>query len=258
MSLVATPAIILHAFDYLETSRVLRLLTREAAVVSVIAKGARRTRARVGSGIDLFAEGDAQIYIKPTRDLHTLGGFDVTRARAGIALDIGRFMASSAIAELALRITGDEPNALLFDTVAATLDELAASPPEDAAAVGLAGAWRIVASAGFSPALDECANCHATLSREETVAFSHAAGGALCARCARLAAATRQLPPAARDAVRGWLTGETPVALGAPDARAHQRLLREFLREHVADERPLRAFVAWEADIGAIGASGRG
>ena len=29
-------------------------------------------------------------------------------------------------------------------------------------------------------------------------------------------------------------------------ARAHQRLLREFLEEHLADGRALRAFAAWE------------
>jgi hypothetical protein len=29
------------------------------------------------------------------------------------------------------------------------------------------------------------------------------------------------------------------------EARAHQRLLREFLTEHLADGRPLRAFDAW-------------
>src|SRR5690348_15881092 len=102
MSLVATRAIVLHGFPYLESTRVLRLLTREAGVQSVIAKGARRTRARVGSGVDLFAEGDAQIYINPSRELHTLGGFDVTRARATLALDVGRFTAASALAELAL------------------------------------------------------------------------------------------------------------------------------------------------------------
>jgi DNA repair protein RecO (recombination protein O) len=251
MTLVATPAIVLHAFDYLETSRVLRLLTREAAVVSVIAKGARRTRARVGSGVDLFAEGEAQIYLKPSRDLHTLGTFDVTRVRAGIALDIGRFMASSAIAELVLRISGDEPNPSLFDTVSTTLDDLASAPRDEVTAHALAGAWRIVASAGFTPSLDECASCHAAIAPDEAVAFSHVAGGALCSRCARLTAATRQIPAAARDALRGWLDGAVPIALGAPDARAHQRLLREFLREHVSADRPLRAFMAWEADVGA-------
>jgi hypothetical protein len=41
----------------------------------------------------------------------------------------------------------------------------------------------------------------------------------------------------------------------ANDARAHQRLLREFLREHLADDRPLRAFEVWEQDAWTGGAA---
>ncbi|HEX5831959.1 MAG TPA: recombination protein O N-terminal domain-containing protein, partial [Gemmatimonadaceae bacterium] len=64
MPLVATEAVVLHVLDYLESSRILRLATREAGVVSVLAKGARRARSRVGSAVDLFAGGVAQLYLK--------------------------------------------------------------------------------------------------------------------------------------------------------------------------------------------------
>jgi DNA repair protein RecO (recombination protein O) len=78
------------------------------------------------------------------------------------------------------------------------------------------------------------------------VTFDHRAGGALCARCARLGPRGRQLPAEARETLRCWLAGEAS-ALGDPASRrAHQRLLREFLEEHLGDGRPLRAFVTWE------------
>jgi DNA repair protein RecO (recombination protein O) len=57
------------------------------------------------------------------------------------------------------------------------------------------------------------------------------------------------LPAAARAALDGWLRGDDAAEhLDDPSARAHQRLLREFLREHLTDGRPLRAFEAWEGD----------
>lgn len=255
MSLVATRAIVLHGFPYLESSRVLRLITRDAGVQSVIAKGARRTRARVGSGIDLFAEGDVQIYVKPSRELHTLGGFDVTRARAGLALDVGRFTAASALAELALRLVGADPHPETFDSIAETLDRLADAPPPAVGAIAMAGVWRLVATVGFMPALAHCASCHAEIAADADVAFSHPTGGALCARCARFAGSARRLPAEARATLQQWL--DTGIALDSVDSidplalRAHQRLLREFVREHLADDRPLRAFAAWETGYGA-------
>jgi DNA repair protein RecO (recombination protein O) len=57
--LVSTPAVVLHAFDYSETSRIVRLATREAGVQSALARGAKRSRSRYGSAFGLVAEGVA-------------------------------------------------------------------------------------------------------------------------------------------------------------------------------------------------------
>lgn len=254
MSLVATSAIVLHAFDYLESSRVIRLLTRELGLQSVLARGARRTRGRVGTGVDLFAQGEAQLYTRPTRELQTLSSFDVTIWRAALAADVERFAAASAILELVMRTAGDEPNPLLFDTVAATLDGISTAQSDSVPPTALRGGWQIIASAGFAPALEHCAACHGAIPESEWTVFSHSAGGALCRGCERQAAPARRLPPDARDALRKWLGGSDGLTCLTPaEARAHQRLLREFVCEHLHDARELRAFAAWETGFGGTG-----
>src|SRR5947208_2219573 len=80
MTLVVTEAIVLHAFDYLESSRILKLVTRDAGVRSVLARGAKRSRKRFGTALDLYAEGTAELRMKTGRDLDTLSSFDVPRA----------------------------------------------------------------------------------------------------------------------------------------------------------------------------------
>jgi DNA repair protein RecO (recombination protein O) len=246
MAILATEAIVLHSFDYLESSRILRLVTRDGGVRSVLAKGARRSSRRFGSALDLFAQGSAQLYVKPGRDLDTLSGFDVTLARAELANDLGRFTGASAIAELTLRFGREAADPALFDAVAEALDALATAAADDTLAVTLASAWRIVSELGFAPAVDVCGECHAALPADATVMFSHPAGGALCARCGRLAPAGRVLPPLARSALRRFLAGSRGASLDDPSGRAHQRLLREFLTEHLTDGRPLRAMELWE------------
>ena len=246
MALLATEAIVLHAFDYLESSRILRIVTREAGVRSVLAKGARRSSRRFGSALDLFAQGSAQLYAKPGRDLDTLSGFDVTRARAELAGDLGRFTGASAVAELTLRFGRDAADPGLFEAVAAALDALAGAAHEETLGTTLASAWHIVAELGFGPAVDVCAECHGTLDANATVMFSHPSGGALCARCGRLAPAGRVIPSEARAALREFLAGRRVPRLDEGSGRAHQRLLREFLTEHLTDGRPLRAMELWE------------
>ena len=138
-------------------------MTREAGVQSVLARGARNSRKRFGNAVDLFAQGTAELLIKPNRELQTLITLEVTSARPQFARDVGRFTAGSMIAELALRTSSDEPAPGLFDSVELAFDNLAAAPPTETVVAGLAGAWHIIATLGFTPALDLCANCHAGL-----------------------------------------------------------------------------------------------
>jgi DNA repair protein RecO (recombination protein O) len=246
MALLVTEAIVLHAFDYLESSRIMRLLTREAGVQSVLARGARKSRGRYGSALDLFAEGSAQLYMKPNRELHNLAGFEISRTRSELAEDIGRFTAASTISELALRFAGEDANPHLYDTVVDVLDRIARSVPDRTIEDGLAACWRIVSALGFTPELASCAMCHTPLRDVDDATFLHSSGGIVCPACSKLVPGGRKIPASARAAIRKWLEEDESVHLSDAEARSHQRLLREFLGAHLSDDRPLRAFAVWE------------
>lgn len=247
MALVSD-AIVLHAFDYLESSRIIKLVTREAGVRSVLARGMRKSKRRFGTALDLFAQGSAELHTKPGRELDTLGAFDVTRSRPQLALNLDRFSGASALAELTLRFARDDADPGLFEAMAHALDTLASAAPERARESTLAGAWRVLAALGVAPTVDTCAECHSAVEADAPAMFSHPAGGTLCARCGHLARSGRMLPPDARRTLGAWLAGDEHMLTDVNEARAHQRLLREFVREHLADDRPLRAFDAWERD----------
>jgi DNA repair protein RecO (recombination protein O) len=246
MAPVATDAIVLHALDYLETSRILRLLTREHGVQSVLARGARRAGGRFGAALDLFAEGTAQLDLRPGRDLQTLTGFDVTRVRPGLAADLARFTAAAALSECVQRLVTDEHAPAAWVIVRRGFDALAEVPSSAVVAIAVGTLWALVAELGVAPELDACAACHAPVSAAETVPFSHVAGGVLCPRCAARAPGARQLPLAARQCLRAWLAGESHPLATEAEGRAHQRLLREFLGQHLLDARGLKAWGAWE------------
>jgi DNA repair protein RecO (recombination protein O) len=248
--LLESDSLVLHSFDYGETSRIVRLATRDAGVLSVIARGARQPKSRFGSAIDLFTSGVAHVRVHPTRDLHMLTGFDATRTRSELAGSLARFTAASAVSEFCLRFAAEDDSGRVHDAATAVLDAIGVAAPRDVPALALAGTWRVVAELGFAPSLDQCASCHASIAAGATVTFDHRAGGALCARCAQRGGGMRsgrQLPADARNTLRAWLAGDESALEDAGSRRAHQRLLREFLEEHLGDGRPLRAFVTWEA-----------
>ena len=47
-------------------------------------------------------------------------------------------------------------------------------------------------------------------------------------------------------ALLAWVTGSELPLQDLPTARAHHRLLREFLEEHLGDGRAFPAYQAWE------------
>src|SRR5687767_5106212 len=102
MPLVSGPAIILQAFPYSDTSKILRLLTREHGLQSVIAKGAFRPKSRFGGVLEPFTDGIASFMLREVRDLHTLTGFELLRSRQAMGTHLVRFGGASLIAELVL------------------------------------------------------------------------------------------------------------------------------------------------------------
>lgn len=245
MALFSTPAIVLATVRYGETSKIVRLATREHGVLSAIAKGALRPRSKFGAALQVLSEGVAQVYTKESRDLQTLGVFDVTRLRVGLTADMARYAAASVLAEAVLRFGQPEPQPQIFDLLRDALDALDDSPAAEVESLGLRALWLLVAELGFAPTLDHCAIDDVPLPAGEAVAFSAADGGALCASCAAGRSASRMAADD-RAALAALLVPEAPLpALDARHAAAHRRLLARFVRAHIADQAPMPALDFW-------------
>lgn len=247
MSITATDAIVLQSFPYAETSRIVRLFTRGAGVQSAIARGALRPRSRYAV-LEPFAEGAATLYIRPTRELQTLAGFELTRSRQALGRDLLRYGGASLLAELVLRTASEEAQPGLFDAVSSGLDRLAAALEGDVEATVLALTWHTVALLGFGPELDACIACGSTVDPDRDAAFDYAAGGLRCDRCAG-GLPGRRIPARARAAIAAFSRGEA-VAIGV--TAGHWRLLTRYLEHHLLEGTPLRSlsFLATSLSVG--------
>jgi DNA repair protein RecO (recombination protein O) len=245
MSLIATPAIVIGAIRYGETSKIVKLATRDHGVQSAIAKGAVRPKSRYGASLQLLSEGVATYLAKENRELHVLTAFDLGRQHEGLAHRLERYAAAGALAEITLRLAVGEPHPHSFDLLSHSLDLLEAVPDEAVDIVGLRALWRLAASLGFTPSLDRCARDGAPIPTDGAIAFSLAEGGALCRACARERSAT-ELPGEARHALAALLQeGEDPPLLDARHLAAHRRLLSRWVRTHVMDDRDMPALDFW-------------
>lgn len=248
MSLVSTPAVVLQTYRYSETSKVVRLATRDLGVQSAIAKGAVRPKSPFGAGLELLSEGIGQLYFRESRELHTLGAFDLLNLRRDLAADVDRFAGATALAEVMLKMAPAAPLPFAYDAFTAALDALASASPATVDAAAVRALWLLLGELGFEPSLATCVRDGTALERDGTdaICFSVPEGGVLCPRCTPAEPPTR-LP---REAYRDLLAlndsrAEVP-RLDVPHAAAHRRLVARFVRHHFGETGTLSALDFWE------------
>jgi DNA repair protein RecO (recombination protein O) len=242
-----TDAIVLSAIRYGETSKIVRLVTRDAGVISAIAKGALRPRSRFGAALQVLSRGQAHLLPARASDLHQLTAFDLAHLPAGLGADMGRYTGAAALTELVQRCAPADPRPEAFDAVRRGLDALEIAHPEEAGAVALQALWHVVSVLGFEPALEACVLDGTEIPGGQPLAFSAREGGALCDSCARTHA-VRQLPAEDRAALAAMVRGDGPPPPLAPrHERAHRRLIAQFIRHQVAEGSDLPALEVWES-----------
>jgi len=250
MAVVSTPAIVLHAFPYGESSKIVRLATPGYGVLSAIAKGARRSKSKFGARLQPLSDGIAQIYIKPSRELQTLAEFDLEHERTALSHNVVRYGSAMALAELVLRFSPAEPHPENFALLTMLLDRLASVDAPLLPMVSLGALWAVVGALGFAPALDHCVEDGRPIG-SGAADFSVADGGFVCSRCAG-SRETARLDAADRDMLESFVRQGNGIAesdersLSPRHAAAHRRLLSRFIRLHVAEGGDLKALDFWQ------------
>lgn len=248
MALVVTPAVVLQTYRYSETSKIVRLATRELGVQSGIAKGATRPRSRFGAGLEVLSEGLADVHHRETRDLQTLSAFEVIDLHRGLALDLGRFAGASALAQVLLRMAPPSPVPAAYDALVSALAALERAMAGTVDGVSVRWLWQLVGALGFEPSIASCLRDGAPLDVDGAggVTFSTADGGVLCESCTPASPHTRLPARAYRDLLDLTDRAAPLPALDAAHAAAHRRLVARYIRYHIGEGGPLPALDFWE------------
>ncbi|HEX6873500.1 MAG TPA: DNA repair protein RecO [Micromonosporaceae bacterium] len=234
-------ALVLRVQKLGESDRIITMLSRRHGRIRAAAKGVRRTMSRFGARLEPFGHVDVQIagdVGNHGRTLHTIRQAEsIELYGKQLGRDYPRYTAASAIAETAERLTPVEyePSLRLFQLTLGALRALAAA--EHASTLVLdAFLLRAMGTAGWAPALSECAVC-GTPGPHTT--FNVPAGGAVCADC-RPPGSTRPAP-ATFGLMVALMDGDWRVAdaSAVPVRRECSGLVAAHLQWHL--ERGLRS-----------------
>lgn len=180
MPTYSADAIVLRRLDYGEADRILTLLTREHGKLAAIAKGARRSKARNGSTLDLFCR--SNMMLARGRNLDVVAQAERRGDVRNISGDLERTGYACLVAEVTDKVLEDRhPVDDIFELVVLTLGRLNA--PERSSRAD--AAWflmRMLDLLGYQPQLHNCPSCSQPLP-ESAGWFSPLLGGMLCGNC---------------------------------------------------------------------------
>ncbi|NTU59304.1 MAG: DNA repair protein RecO [Chlorobiaceae bacterium] len=246
--IVKTRAVVLREIKYRDQSKICLLMTREFGQVSVILKGGRNPKSRIGV---LFSPGniiDTVLYRKSTRDIQLASDASLVLSPLSSAPDLDRFSMLYRVLDLARHSSGtEEKNVPLFTLLCTTIEQLCRSNENFQSIL----AWfllRLVGVLGFSPSIDRC-----VFSREELMEavneyglqelhFVHDPGGFALPGSSLAFDASMQTVPVSRYLLIRALSASgvcTHPDACATDVNAVCDLLQEYCSRHL-DRMPHR------------------
>jgi DNA repair protein RecO (recombination protein O) len=231
LSAEKTRAFVLKVLPYRESSCILTLFTERHGLLQGIAKGIKRAKPgglflERGMLLELLA------YIRPHRDLQTLGSIQIAGFYPSIRLELTKTALRDTVFELTLKtITHSDYHPELFSLIADFLAEVdeGAIPRIFPSAL-----WKFLMSflslMGFEASLGQCIECGKPLGGEAGGIFQLNNGGVCCDGCSPVFDPARHLTGGEVDLLRGKPAGGLS---SAPAASAKiTRILASYCAHH--------------------------
>lgn len=204
MKTEASEALLLRVTPYGEADTVVHLLTREAGLVPLLARGARKSQRRFGGALDYFCLLSAELR-RGRQGLGSLLGVELLRSFDAVRACVDSYLLGSHFLEVA-RLGAREacPAPELFELVLACLDALDRGGP--ASGLGCVFQARALSALGYGLSLECCPSCATELRPQGATLHGGAGAGAAGVTCVDCAGhGGRALSPGAFQSLRAAL-----------------------------------------------------
>lgn len=236
MAVYRSKGIVLRSIRYGEADRILDLYTQDVGLVSVIAKGIRRTKSRFGGRLEPLSCVDFLAY--EGRTLDTVTQVEVLRSFHGVRENLKSLEAAGGmVANVRAFSGGDEADRRVFNLLYHALDALDART-RDTMSIEAAFSLKLSILAGYAIRLDACISCERDpeeAAEGDHPYFAPALGGMLCADCRSATADSFPLPTDSLAALQNLVVW--PIREAVVEKRLEESV-RRVVSAHVLAHAP--------------------
>jgi methylthioribose-1-phosphate isomerase len=238
-AILTTEAIVLSSVDYSDSSKIVSLLTKESGKISVIAKGARQKKSKLGLVLNPLNIIQAVIYMKPNRDIQVMSSADLVTHFQHIETDYDSIKFAWAVLELVnICLLEHEHEERIFRAVQRILTRMnnATEPPFLSF---LRFFLFLFGELGFEVNMDECTQCRKPLSDEDAIFTS--LNGMTCGPCAQTIHEKTYLNKELFFLLKCLKNGKEIENPEEADLRTIYRIFENYASHHVSSFRPLKS-----------------
>lgn len=190
--------IVIRSQDYGEGNKIVTLYTPEYGKISVMARGARKTKSRLSSIVQLFTYGHYLFFQSAPQKMGTLSQGETLVSFRDLRQDLVKMAYAAYFAELVNKTVEDGvPDPYLFQVLLMSCTYLADG--KDPQILARLFELKILMTAGYKPQLDACVLCART---DNISGFSIREGGFLCGSCREADPQMMQAAPATLKLLR--------------------------------------------------------
>lgn len=176
MKLQKVQGIIISESNYSETSKLLKIITKEYGLITVMAKGAKSIKSKIRAFTTKLTYADFQIYYKENK-ISTLISADIIDPFINIKSDLLSVSYASFILELTNEVLKESNNTQIFDILVDALIKI--NEKYDPVIITNILELKYLDFLGIKPNLDSCAVCGNT----NILTVSTNKGGFVCKNC---------------------------------------------------------------------------
>lgn len=247
--IVETEAVVLHAMDYGDTSKIVTLYSRKYGKIKVVAKGARNPKTnKFGSSLEPMTHSSIVLYKKEHKDLHLLSKSEIVTPFSRLQDDLEKMFTGLALIELVNMVMHDEEeNEPVFSLLVDAFKNLDASV-KNGINVLLAFMLRSFQQFGFGLSIDECLRCGRKTTQENFpfVLLRLSEGKFICSYCAEDSASSGikisgEILKALYYLQTHNLTQSTILEIDSTVRDSMFATLQAYLRYHIEGTRTLKS-----------------
>ncbi len=219
-----TNALVLKGMDYRETSRILMVFSETFGKITLIAKGIRNPKSRMGAALQSFIHSEIVIYKKENTEMFLIKEAEIIEFFKNIHNDLERFNYTSVIADFLFTFLAEEQvSKILFQYVLFTIREIEHKEKEYLPGILVRFFLKANILLGFRIELAKCTSC----GKEATfpIYFSNPKGGVICSNCSK---SNNEVVPLPKDVYNFLIVNESDKKKKVPTV-LKQKTLREIL-----------------------------